>query len=257
MATEIQKPEVATDIKKVEQPKQAILVAVDDSEFSCYLDTAKFNQLQRAANLLASTEIVPVRYQKKPADCFVAMQMAIRMKSDPLMFMQNTYVVQGRPGMEAKYVIALMNSRGPFKGPVQWKFTGQGKERTCTAYATHKITNEVCEATVSWDMAEKEGWTKKGGSKWLTMPDLMFQYRSASFLANLYCPEVKMGMLTVEEIIDISTDTTFAEAQVKASGEIKKDTGSEIIDSAFEQPAQEPEQNKSEPNGQQVPDWAK
>ena len=204
--------------------KPLSLVAKDDGEFSCYLDTAKFNQLQRAAALLASTEIVPERYRNKAADCFVAMQMAIRIKSDPLMFMQNTYVVQGRPGMEGKYVIALMNARGPFKGPVQWRMEGTGDNRSCTAYATHKITNEKCEATVTWEMATKEGWTTKKGSKWLTMPDQMFKYRSASFLANLYCPEVKMGMLTVEEIIDIEPPT-FEEAAAAADDTIKDEAG--------------------------------
>jgi len=230
-----------SELQKTEAAKPAMLVSVDNSEFNCYLDTAKFNQLFRAAQLLASTEIVPVRYQKKPADCFVAMQMAIRMQTDPLMFMQNTYVVQGRPGMEAKFVIALINNRGPFKGPVQWEFKGQGNSRACTAYATHKITNEVCKATVSWDMAEKEGWTKKNGSKWQTMPDLMFQYRSASFLANLYCPEVKMGMMTVEEIIDIEPEN-FEAAQNKANQRIKDSSGSRPIDTAFEEPAAGTEQ---------------
>lgn len=196
--------EKKSELEKIE-PKvdSQDLVSVDNSEFSCYLDTAKFNQLQKAAKIFARSSLVPEHYRNKQCDCFIAMQMAVRLQIDPMAFMQGTYVVHGNPGMEAKLAIALMNTRGPFKGPVQWVIEGEGAKKKCTAYATHKVTNEKCEATVSWDMAVKEGWTTKKGSKWMTMPDLMFRYRSAVFLARLYCPEVMMGLLTIDELQDI------------------------------------------------------
>jgi hypothetical protein len=53
-------------------------------------------------------------------------------------------------------------------------------------------------------MAEAEGWTKKAGSKWLTMPDQMFAYRSAAWLIRRVCPEVVMGMMTAEECAELS-----------------------------------------------------
>ena len=52
------------------------------------------------------------------------------------------------------------------------------------------------------EMAEKEGWTKKAGSKWLTMPDQMLIYRSAAFWSRAYAPEISMGFLTKEEAED-------------------------------------------------------
>ena len=159
--------------------------------------------LWRVSRYFANSDMVPTQFRGNPYNCMIALQMARRLNVDEMMFMQNTYVVHGRPGMEAKLVIALINSRGPFKGPVQWRFEGEGPTRSCTAYATHAQTDELCEATVDWKMVEAEGWSKKDGSKWKTIPDLMFRYRSASFLANLYCPEVKMGMMTVDEIIEL------------------------------------------------------
>ncbi len=197
--------------KQPEKPAAIQTVSSDNSEFACFLDTAKFNQLYRAANLFASSQLVPAHYQNKPQNCFVAMQMAMRLAVDPMMFMQNTYIVHGTPGMEAKLVIALINSKGPFEGPIQWKQTGEGDKRECTAYAKHKVTGEVCEATVSWKMATAEGWTGKTGSKWKTMPDLMFKYRSAVFLGRLYCPECLMGMSTVDELVDIKANNEKTE----------------------------------------------
>lgn len=198
-------------------PQKITTTSVDTGEFACFLDTAKFNQLWRVSQVFAASQLVPQHYQQKPNDCFVAMQMSLRLGIDPMMFMQNTYVIHGKPGMLSQLVIALINARGPFEGPIQWKFTGKGELRACTAYAKHKTTGEVCEATVSWEMATKEGWTTKNGSKWKTMPELMFQYRSAAFLGRLYCPECLMGMRTIDELIDIKANEE-ASAEVPVAG---------------------------------------
>lgn len=162
----------------------------------------QFDHLWRVAKLFAASDLVPEQYKGKTENCMIVLQMAHRLNVDTMMFMQNTYVVYGKPGMEAKLVIALVNSRGPFAGPIQWKFQGEGDKRSCTAYATHKATNEVCRATVDWAMVKGEGWDKN--QKWKTMTDLMFQYRSATFLARLYCPECIMGMKTVDELYDVA-----------------------------------------------------
>jgi hypothetical protein len=185
-------------------PVRQALVSIDTTENAALLDTAKFNQMYRAANMFARSTLVPQQFRGKVDDCFIACQLAVRLACDPFMLMQSMYVVQGKPGLEAKFAIALVNARGPFTGPIQWKFLGKGKERQCTAYAKHRITGEVCECTVSWAIVEAEGWSKKAGSKWLTMPDQMFQYRSATWLARLYCPEVLMGMAAVDEIEDVT-----------------------------------------------------
>lgn len=228
-------------------PQKITTTAIDDSEFACFLDTAKFNQLWRVAQVFASSELVPAHYRGKPNNCFVAMQMSIRLDVDPMMFMQNTFVIQGTPGMESKLVIALINARGPFEGPIQWKFTGTGDARACTAYAKHKRTGEVCEATVSWAMATAEGWTTKKGSKWKTMPDLMFQYRSAAFLGRLYCPECLMGMRTTDELVDIKP-ATFEDAQEASQETIEQETGSEVINGKPEpEKPQEPAQDGESP----------
>ena len=52
------------------------------------------------------------------------------------------------------------------------------------------------------EMADKEGWTKKSGSKWLTMPDQMLIYRAAAFWSRAYAPEISMGFHTKEEAED-------------------------------------------------------
>lgn len=176
-------------------------VSVDASSYSSFLDTAKFNQIWRAANMFAGSMTVPKHYQGKPNDCFIAFVIAERLRQDPFMFMQKTYIVSGKLGYEAQEIIALANSRGVFAGPINWKFSGEGKNRSCTAFATVKADGKVRESTLTWETVEKEGWAKN--PKWHTMTDHMFKYRSASFLISEVCPEVKMGMYTKEELEDI------------------------------------------------------
>lgn len=162
-----------------------------------------FAQAQRGAELLAASNLVPTQYQKNMPNCFIALATSRLLDIDVFAYMQNSYVIHGRPGIEAKLKIAMINTRGPFKGPIQWRMEGKGADRSCTAHAIHGVTGELCEATVTWAMVTAEKWNQKPGSKWNTLPDLMFKYRSASFLGNLYCPEVTMGMKTIEELEDI------------------------------------------------------
>jgi hypothetical protein len=145
----------------------------------------------------------------------IALNLADRMQVDPFMLMQNMYVVHGRPGIEGKLAIALVEGSGRFS-PLKYSFDGEGKTdkgidrpESCFAYATELKTGEVIEGPpVTWQMAVAEGWTKARGEKemtpkWQTMPDLMFRYRAAMFFARVNCPGALLGLRSVEEIEDI------------------------------------------------------
>jgi hypothetical protein len=212
MATTATKESTALDLSADTAKHHQYPVVADSGGFSALLDSQKFEHMQRVSTLFAKSKMVPAHFQNDMPSTFVAIQMAVRLGIDPFMFMQNAYMVHGRPGLEAKMVIALVNQRGPFEGPIQWKWSGKEKsdDWTCTAYATHAKTGQKCEASVSWSMVKAEGWLDKSGSKWKTMPQLMFQYRSATFLARLYCPEVIMGMDTIDELHDITPQVSVS-----------------------------------------------
>jgi len=230
--------------------KQTIPQLSCDNTNDIFFNSDLFTQAQRAAKLLSESTMIPDHYRGKMPDCFIALASANRLNIDVFSYMQSSYVVHGRPGIEAKLVIALINTRGPFSGPVQWKMEGEGKDRKCTAYAYHAKTKELCEFTLTWKMVEAEGWNKdaktKSGhiikSKWNTLPDLMFRYRSATFLARLYCPEVIQGITTVEELQDIQMvagsdgvyeiEKEIAENANKTPIDIDSETG-EVVDAEF------------------------
>lgn len=208
---------------------------------------AGFDQLQRVAKALCASTLVPAQYRAftevksygkvtghipNPAglpNCVVALNMATRMGADPLLVMQNLYVIEGRPSWSSQFIIAAINHCGRFS-PLRFEISEPGKETEVTYQATVwkgdkkteetrkiKVRHQTCRAwvieketgdrldgpTVSIQMAIDEGWLTKNGSKWQTMPDLMLRYRAASFLGRLYAPELLMGLQSQEEVQDV------------------------------------------------------
>jgi len=170
-----------------------------------FMSLRSFEFTQRAATLLAASTLVPKEYQNNVPNCVIALNMASRMGADPLMVMQNLYVVYSRPGWSSQFLISTFNTSGKFSA---LRYEWAGKKGTddfgCKAWAIEKATGERLEgSTVTIDIAKKEGWYTKNGSKWQTMSDQMLMYRAASWFIRAYAPEMAMGMHTTEEIIDI------------------------------------------------------
>lgn len=221
-----------------------------------------FELAQRIAKMLAASTMVPEvyrdtlkikdgkdqngnwLYRSEPnpnglANCVIALNMANRMGADPLMIMQNLYIVEGRPAWSSQFVIGAINTSGKYsplrfemedRGEIEvtyttkeWKWNPQQRkslpeEKThtvklrnivCKAWAIEAGTGERLEsAEISMEMAVKEGWYQKNGSKWQTMPEQMLRYRAASFFGRIYAPEVLMGIRTQEEELESIIDVT-------------------------------------------------
>lgn len=187
----------------MEETKGLTVVGEPAGNVSVFSNVEQFELAQRVAKVFSTSDMVPAHF-KKPGNCIIALNLASRMGLDPFMVMQNMYIIKGRPGIEAKLAIALINSLGKFS-PLQYKFND---ERTsCIAYAKLITTGEVYEGTaVTLEMARLEGWSTKAGSKWKTLPELMLQYRSAVFFARVYCPEALLGIYTKDELVDIDSN---------------------------------------------------
>jgi hypothetical protein len=123
------------------------------------------------------------------------------------MFLQNSYIVHGRPAMEAKLVQSLVNHSGLFEDPLEYEVVGDDPEKPdykVRAHATRKSTGTVLYGPwITWKIVKGEGWDSKSGSKWKTIPEVMFGYRAASWFCNRHCPEVKMGFMTGEEAEEV------------------------------------------------------
>ena len=231
---------------------------------------ATMGGLWRLAQMYAQSAIVPEIYQGKPNDCFIACQMAMRLRIDPFAYMQHSYVVYGRPGVEAKLGVAMLNMSGKIKGRIRYEHHGEldnhsDPNRACTAIVVDADSGEERKMTVTWQMAINEGWVEKKGSKWKTIPLVMFQYRSASWLIKAYYPEVTMGIEFVDELRDVGpaliTEDTI-DPKPATLGDLadrypKRETATDPAPTETKRPVKEtkrpkdettaPEQSKSEP----------
>ncbi|WP_336754651.1 recombinase RecT [Acinetobacter sp. USHLN143] len=204
------------------------------------------------------------------SNCIIALNMAQRLGADPMMIMQNLYLVDGRPSWSSQFIIAAINSSGRYsplrfditggeeeveipyavtewvynqatkkKEPVESNQTARVKNYKCVAWVVEKATGERLESTpITMEMAVKEGWYQKNGSKWQSMPEQMLRYRAASFFGRIYAPDLLMGLRTQEEemesIIDITPEPVNTAPQTVDS--IKQNVVKEV---ATDAPAEE------------------
>lgn len=248
--------------------EQVAPISVDDirksrqsSETAVGLTTAGgFELTMRIANMLSNSTMVPEQYRKLIANknaekingeyplvennnglpnCVIAINMANRMGADPLMIMQNLYIVEGRPAWSSQFIIAAINSCGLYSplrfeikdlGEIEATYqakkwvNGQGGARggyqttehkikinnvSCVAWAIEKGTGVRLESSpITMELAVKEGWYQKNGSKWQTMPEQMLRYRAASFFGRIYAPQLLMGLRAADEEMDAIIDVT-------------------------------------------------
>jgi len=194
-----------------DQGKEVAAAALDTVPTnSAYSDKTSFELTQRIAKAVGASDLVPAQFRgtQNLPNAMLALEMANRVGMSPLATMQNLYVVHGKPTWSAQFIVSVVNHSGRFS-PIRYDMQGEGNTRSCTAYATDLVTGEKLEGvTVSMEMAHAEGWSKKAGSKWKTMPELMLRYRAATFFGRLYAPDLLLGMQTIEEMRDIEVSPT-------------------------------------------------
>ena len=189
-----EKQEVATKSEHVNM--------VADFEHGIYGSSDSFKMAYQMAKALSQSTIVPQHFQRNEANCLVAISQAQKMNIDPFTVMQNMYMIQGKISWKSSFLIAMINASGKYDTELQFEEEEKaGEPYSCRCWTT-KDGRRVDGMKVTMDMAEKEGWTKKNGSKWKTLPGLMLRYRAASFFANLNCPELTSGFYTREEMLD-------------------------------------------------------
>lgn len=182
-----------------------------------------YAELWQIGEMFASSQLVPDTFRGKPADCVIALDLALRLDLNPLSLFPQLYVIHGRPSLSAQYMIALVNRSGQFSH-IRWEegidgeieFELYGKTRKAPNYYavamfTEKATGETLRSTrIDCNLAKANGWFSKDGSKWRTMPQQMCRYRAASWLIKSYAPELAMGLSFADEAED-SPETFGAE----------------------------------------------
>jgi hypothetical protein len=207
-----------TDLKLAEKTNTDVMRSNQEQCSVGYSNNASFSLLWRVGTMFSKSQLVPeaFRGEQNIPSCCIAVNMASRLGADPLLVMQNLYIVYGRPAWSGKFKIATLNQSGQFS---KIKFEWKGKTKNaddpewgCRAYCSERETGEILYGPwVDMRLVRAEGWYDKKDrngnfcSKWRTMPELMFMYRAGSQFVDTHCPEISMGIRTTEELDDIET----------------------------------------------------
>jgi hypothetical protein len=226
MAEEIKKEEVKKETAVVEKKEHINMVASLENGIYSSSDTFKL-AFQMAQGLSQST-LVPMAFQNNPSNCLIALEQSNRLNISPMAVMQNLYIVQGKPSFSSSFIIGLINASGKYDMELQFdEEEKDGKPYACTCW-TELNGRKVTGIKITMEMAEKEGWLRKNGSKWQTMPQVMLRYRAASFFARMNCPELSIGLYSKEELDDFpsqkqskaSLNNILADDDVVVVGEV-------------------------------------
>lgn len=184
------------------QPRREIRVVEDDGPIAFLMDTARFEHMQRIANLMASASLLPdhlrgkgeFAQQQTAANCFLVVNQALRWKMDPFAVAPETYSVGGKLAFQGKLVAALVNTRAGLKKNLDYQFSGSGNERTLRVVGEFQNESAAREAVV----VLKDVRTKN--DMWTKDPDQKLIYTGAIKWARRHCPEVLLGVLTDDDV---------------------------------------------------------
>lgn len=198
--------------ENIEQESSQELTQINDNHSfknvgipTMWNDVKLMQNAWKMATVMSKTSIVPQSYKENAGNCLIAIDIANRMGLSPIMVMQNSQIVQNNFTWKGSACKGLIDNCGRFS-KTRYVFLGEKgtDDWSCYLEAYDNQTQEIVKgAIVSIKMAKDEGWFGKNGSKWRTMPELMLQYRSATFFARAYCPDALMGFYTTDEMVDI------------------------------------------------------
>ena len=149
----------------------------------------------RFADMLATSDLVPKDFQRKPGNILVAMQWGAELGLKPLQALQNLAVINGRPALWGDAVIALVRASPLCEFVIE---TDDGSAATCRVKRRGEPEQQ---RTFSMDDARAAGLLGKSGP-WTQYPRRMRQMRARAFALRDVFPDVLRGMAVAEEVMD-------------------------------------------------------
>lgn len=185
-----------------------------DTSLSVLANARDMDSAARACGALAKSKIVPEHLRGDTGSILACLDISQTLGCSVYMVMQNIYAVHGRMGFSGQFCISALN-RCPQYKRIEYRYLN---DRDCTdgmQVIGHRTDGYLDYGTpITPAMVKAEGWSKN--SKWQTMADQMYRYRSAAFFVRAYCPEVLMGFQTADELRDLYANGTYKTEQPPA-----------------------------------------
>ena len=167
------------------------------------MELRTFAELERWADRIANTDMVPKDYKGKPDNIIVAVQMGAELGLRPMQSLINIMTTNGRPTVWGDAMLALCKMH-PAYVSTEERVSGEGDARKAICVTVRRgeppITGEFSVAD-----AKRAGlWDKAG--PWKQYPDRMLQMRARGFALRDAFPDKLRGLISVEEAADYSGD---------------------------------------------------
>lgn len=182
------------------------------------------NAARQLADALCDTDIVPALYRGKPGNGAAAILYGAELGLNPIQSLQQIFVVQGKPAIYARTMVALLKAKGFVFETVQ---TG---DDLVTVQATDPRTGVTESATWDYARAKKAGYTSN--KKYDTDPQAMLYAKAATEVARKIAPEILLGIGYSVEDLEV--------APVKATA-VRADTPRKSVTEVLAEPDPEPE----------------
>lgn len=182
---------------------------------------AAMDAASRLAGALCATEMVPKQYRGKPDDGAAAILYGAELGMNPIQSLQNVMVINGKPGVEARTMVALLKTKG---------YRVETVEQSDTKVTVRGVAPDGHEETSTWtiDRAAQAGYTSNALYK--KIPQQMLFAKAATEVCRKIAPDVLLG-------IAYSTEELRLEGAVKATA-VRRDRpsrGSTGLRAALEQ----------------------
>jgi hypothetical protein len=158
---------------------------------------ANMGEVLEFAKIMAVSQVAVRKHlRNNPGACAAICMQAQRWEMDPFMVANKSYEVNDQIAFESQLIAAVVNTRAPIKGRLKTRFTGEGPNRRCVAYATFIGEDEPTEV----ESPVISSINPKNSPLWKTDPDQQLSYYTKRLWARREAPEVLLGVYDVDEI---------------------------------------------------------
>ena len=155
-------------------------------------------EMEKFAEKISKSILVPKDYQGKPANCFVAIQWDLECGLAPLQALQSIAVINGKPRRYGDGLLAMVRADSRCLGVNE---TQEGGVATCIIKRKHSDGSvEEVKRTFSMKQAQQAGLSNR--PTWKAYPERMLQHRARGNAIRDAFPDVIHGLISAEEAQD-------------------------------------------------------
>jgi hypothetical protein len=158
----------------------------------------KLAAIEKASGYLSKSSLVPMVYRNKQAETFSALVMGHSLGLDPMQSLLEINVIQGRPAISTKLMIALCKRAYP-----NCKFDWQRDLENSSVTLGLQLDKDSKPFITTWDIPRASKMNLMGRDQYKKQLITMLSWRCASEAIRFVAPDAVLGMYSIDEAQDL------------------------------------------------------